>query len=135
MPAKPLSVEVTGWKKARSDFMESERALQPRGAIGRGIRAAGFEAHRIAVSITHVRTSALKHAHRVEFKDGRIPMSRVFVSPIRNPMSNWLTTEYASLEHDRGGDHRFYERVQLDHYKEVGMAFVDNFYRGVPILS
>lgn len=98
--------------------------MQPDGALGRMVQYVTAIAQRFAVSITHVDTGALKASHRIDVKGYR---GEIYIDPNAvNPRSLVPVREYAGDEHNRGGEHSFYQRTyeQADSFiNEAAQAF------------
>lgn len=92
--------------------------LQPSGALGRAVKYATTEGHRYAIQITHVDTGTLKAAHRMEVSNVQ---GRIFIDPsATNPRSGQPVGRYGPIEHDRGGEHAFYQRTIDEQGDQIG---------------
>ncbi len=112
-----VKATITGLQEAQAQNLRRIAALQPSGAFGEAIRVATVAAHRYAVALTHVDTGALQASHRVEVSGLR---GRVSIDPSgTNPRSGVRPTEYGVYEHQRGGEHAFYERTVREHGAEI----------------
>lgn len=101
-------------------------ALEPSGAAGELTRYITAGLHRWAVIYTHVDTGALRGAQRMEVNGLR---GRVYLDPsARNPRSGQLASVYGFYEHERGGEHAFYERA-LDHEGDLVVEATELFFR------
>lgn len=90
--------------------------LQPEGAAGEAVRDMAIALHRHAVQITHVDTGALRASHRMEVNELE---GMIFIDKnSRNPRSKQRPVIYGVFEHDRGGEHAFYDRT----IAEIGEA-------------
>ncbi len=80
-------------------------------------------AHRYAMQITHVDTGALRASHRMEVSARE---GLVFLDPeAYHPDSLELTSVYGFFEHERGGDHAFYQRTADERGHALGMEGVN----------
>lgn len=99
--------------------------LRPEGAAGEAVRDAAVALHRHAVQITHVGKyiggGALKNAHRmrVEELESMIYIDPAVVSP-RRGKRKYKPAEYGVYEHERGGEHAFYDRT----HDEIGAQVI-----------
>lgn len=104
-----VSMTITGLQEVQDLNIRLIAAMKPSGGLGRAVKYATTEAHRYAVAITHVDTGALRASHRMEIEGLRGIIS---IDPTaKNPRSKALTSEYGVVEHERGGQHAFYERT------------------------
>lgn len=92
--------------------------LKPSGALGRAVQRITLLAQRYAIDITHRDTGALAGSHRVDVQGHQ---GRIFLDPsASNPRSRQLVSRYGAFEHERGGDHAFYERTANEADRFVG---------------
>ena len=90
--------------------------LRPEGAAGEAVRDAAVAMHRHAVQITHVGKyvggGALKNSHRMSVSDleSLIYIDPNVVSP-RRGKRKYKPAIYGVYEHERGGEHAFYDRT------------------------
>ena len=104
-----VKLSITGIQEAQAKNNRNIAALQPSGALGRAVQYGVIAAHRYAVGVTHVDTGALRSSHRMEITGLR---GRVYIDPsARNPRSRQRTETYGPYEHERGGQHAFYQRT------------------------
>jgi len=83
--------------------------MQTGGEAEDAVRDAVIQLHRHAVQITHVDTGSLKASHRMEVDDLE---GMIYIDPeSRNPRGGKRPAEYGIYEHDRGGEHAFYDRT------------------------
>ncbi|MCI0363685.1 MAG: hypothetical protein L0219_07360 [Phycisphaerales bacterium] len=91
------------------------------------VRRATEQAQEYAVQITHRDTGALAGAHEKQVDSVR-GEGRVFISrSARNPRVGHTTPvyQYGVYEHDRGGEHAFYERTVEERGDLIGHEGVD----------
>lgn len=113
-----VKLTITGLQQAQQKNLMRIAALRPGGALSQAIQYGALEAHRAAVTITHVDTGALRASHRVTVSATRGVIS---IDPgATNPRSGERVAEYAVLEHRRGGSHAFYARVEREHGQRIG---------------
>ena len=109
-------------------------ALQPRGALGEGVKVAGAELMRYAISITHVGRyiqsksgrwryarpnepgrggGALRALHRIDFAQsgGDATATISLDKDAVNPLTGQKPSVYGVYEHQRGREHAFYARA------------------------
>jgi hypothetical protein len=90
--------------------------MKPEGVAGQAVRDAAIALHRHAVSITHVGKyvggGALKNSHRMDVNglESIIYIDPKSVSP-RRGKRKYKPAEYGVYEHERGGEHAFYDRT------------------------
>lgn len=95
--------------------------LRPEGAAGEAVRDAAIALHRHVVQITHVGKyvggGALKNAHRmrVDELEAMIYIDPAVTSP-RRGKRKYRPAVYGVYEHERGGEHAFYDRT----HEEIG---------------
>lgn len=115
-----MNTGIKGLQEAQQANLKIIAAVKPSGGLGRAVLYAATEAHRYAVSITHVDTGALKASHRIE-KIGAASY-RIFIDPAgKNPRTGSRTSVYGPAEHNRGGEHAFYERTLAERDKEIAV--------------
>jgi hypothetical protein len=103
--------------------------LRPSGKLGKAVQYGTIQAHRYAVGLTHVDTGSLKSSHRMEIKGLR---GEVYIDPnASNPRSGRRTAMYGQYEHDRGGEHAFYQRVIDEYGKQIEGEMRDIVRRGL----
>ncbi len=129
-------IKLLGWDELVRGHTKMITQLQPSAGFGMAIRDMALMGRSIAESKTHRVTSALSQSHRIKFSSSGIdnrgnPEAVVFVTPIRNPLSNIPTDEYAGIEDARGGDHAFYRIVVDEHGNLLFMAFAQPFARAL----
>lgn len=104
-----VTLSIKGIQQAQAANNRVIAELQPSGALGRAVQYGVTTAHRYAVGVTHVDTGALRASHRMEVTGLR---GRVYIDPsARNPRSRQRTETYGPYEHERGGEHAFYQRT------------------------
>lgn len=125
-----VKLSITGIQEAQAANNRAIAALKPSGAFGRAIQYGTLSAHRYAVGLTHVDTGALKSSHRMEVQGLR---GRVYIDPgAVNPRSNRRTAIYGEYEHERGGEHAFYERVVNEYGQQIEAEMRNIVKRGLP---
>lgn len=122
MTAIDLKTTITGLQQAQAANIKLIGELKPSGAFGRAIQYATVQAHRGAVTRTHVDTGATRGAHRMTV-DGL--HGEIYLDPsARNPRSKEQVGMYGFYEHERGGAHAFYERTVAEQGATIGRAAV-----------
>ncbi len=117
-----VKLSITGIQEAQAANNRVIAALQPSGALGRAVQYGTAAAHRYAVGVTHVDTGALRASHRMEVTGLR---GRVYIDPsARNPRSRQRTATYGPYEHDRGGEHAFYQRTIDEQGQSIEQAMM-----------
>lgn len=96
-----IDVEIKGLKETQRRLEKALQAISAGGGLEAIIAKATLRAHRYATSITHVDTGRLKNSH--------FPSIQTRGNEVYGVVGN--NTAYAMFEHDRGGDHAFYERT------------------------
>jgi hypothetical protein len=115
-----MSEGIKGLQEVQRANLKLIAAVKPNGGLGRAVLYAATDIHRYAVSITHVDTGALKASHRIE-KIGAASY-RIFIDPAaKNPRSGARTSVYGPAEHNRGGEHAFYERTMNERGKTIAV--------------
>lgn len=113
-----VKLTITGLQQAQAKNLRAIAALRPGGALSQAIQYGSLEAHRAAVTITHVDTGALRASHRVTVSNTRGVIS---IDPgATNPRSGQRVADYAAWEHRRGGSHGFYKRVEQEQGQRIG---------------
>jgi hypothetical protein len=124
-----MSLTINGIQQAQQGNNKVIAALKPGSAFGRAVQYATSEAHRYAVSITHVHTGALRASHRMSVQGLH---GSIYLDPsARNPRSNALTSVYGPVEEARGGSHAFYKRTQDEAGPRIAEAAIAGFVRGI----
>lgn len=109
MPGFDIRVTISGLQQMQSRNDRRIARLRSNSDLGRAIQGATAEAHRYAVAVTHVDTGSLRASHRMEVNGLH---GRVYLAPEAiNPRSRQKTAVYGYYEHERGGEHAFYERT------------------------
>lgn len=104
-----VKTHISGIQQAQAANLELAALLEPGGASGEIVRFVTLGLQRYAVAYTHVDTGSLRASHRVDVQELN---GLVYVDPIsRNPKSKTPVAEYAVYEHERGGEHAFYDRA------------------------
>lgn len=125
-----VKLSITGIQQAQAANNRAIAALKPGGALGRAVQYGTIAAHRYAVALTHVDTGALKSSHRMEVSGLR---GKIYIDPgAVNPRSNRRTALYGEYEHERGGEHAFYQRVIDEHGREIETEMREIVRRGLP---
>ncbi len=123
-------LSIRGIQEAQRANVRWVAAMRPSGRFGKAIQFATSQAHRYAVSITHVRTGALRASQRMKVNSlkGQIYLDQ----SARNPISRELTSKYGPVEHARGGTHAFYARTELEAGQRIARAAAAGMMAGVP---
>lgn len=105
-----MRATIEGIQEAQAWNLRKIAAVRPRGALGRAILYGTTAAHRGAVARTHVDTGALRASQRmVMYGDSE---GQVFLDgSATNPRTGQRTAAYGPWEHERGGEHAFYQRT------------------------
>lgn len=115
-----LKTTITGLQQAQAANVRLIGELKPAGAFGRAIQYATAEAHREAVSRTHVDTGALRGSHRMQVSGLH---GEIYLDPgARSPKTGELVEAYGATEHARGGAHAFYRRTVDEAGLRIGRA-------------
>lgn len=115
MPYTP-QLTLEGAQEVQARNLRRIANLRPEGAAGEAVRDAAVALHRHAVQITragkYVGGGALKNAHRmrVEELESMIYIDPAVVSP-RRGKRKYKPAIYGVYEHERGGEHAFYDRT------------------------
>lgn len=119
-----MKMTIQGLQEAQQANIKVIAAVKPSGGLGRAVQYGTIEAHRIAVSLTHVQTGALRASQRMQVISAR---GIVFIDPSAvNPRHKARPAVYGPVEEARGGEHAFYART-VDQYDRIGQAA----YRGL----
>jgi hypothetical protein len=106
-----IGVDIANIQDEQDRNLRRIAALQPGGELGEAVQLAGIRVHRYVVAITHVDTGALRAAHRLDYQeDGGEALVRIYIDPSAVNPHDQLPSEYGPYEHDRGGEHAFYQR-------------------------
>lgn len=104
-------VTIKGIQQAQRRLLAASFAIS---AHGKGLDRAAFDmaaaAHRYMVSITHVDTGALRGSEFIR-KVANAHYEVTINEAAKNPTSGKRVVDYASVEHDRGGEHAFAART------------------------
>lgn len=111
-----VDITIKGIQEAQQRNQRQIAALKPSGAFGEAIREATVELQRFAIGLTHVDTGALKSSHRMEVQS---LYGRIFIDPDAVNPHGERPARYGPVEHERGGDHAFYERTVAEHGRQV----------------
>lgn len=106
-----MKLEIKDLQKAQQNNQRRIAALRPSSALGRGVQFMGLEGLRVAISVTHVDSGALKAAHRLEL-DLDVPRAQIDIDPGATAPDGDRPAEYGPFEQARGGDHAFYAIVE-----------------------
>lgn len=108
----PVEFQVTGYEAAKSAVEKAVHVAKPGGPLDEGITYATIEAHRYAQNVVHVWSGALQSALRMQVQGQR---GLVFVDgSVVNPITGDSVASYYVKEHERGGDHAFFERTVME---------------------
>lgn len=111
-----VRVTIKGIQEAQQRNQRQIAALKPSGAFGEAIREATVQLQRYAIGLTHVDTGALKSSHRMEVKN---LYGRIFLDPGAVNPHGQRPARYGPFEHDRGGEHAFYDRTVEEYGQQV----------------
>lgn len=108
-----MDITIRGLQEAQRGNLKLIAAMKPGGALDEAVHIGTIAAHRYSVIETHVDIGALKASHRIKYERGIFGTKGiVFIDPTaRNPRSRQLTAQYGFYEHERGGEHAFYEKT------------------------
>ena len=123
-----MDVTIRGIQEAQRANLEVIKNLQPGGAFGRAIQYGTIEAHRYAVSITHVQTGALRASHRMEVSGLE---GRIFIDPTSENPRGGRPEIYGPIEEARGGEHAFYARTEAEAGYRIAQAAGEGFIRDI----
>jgi len=115
-----VDLTITGIQAVQAANLRAIAAMKPSGALGRAVLYGTTEAHRYAVAITHVDMGALQASHRIKMKQGGL-RGEIYIDPATtNPRSGQRPVVYGFYEHERGGSHAFYARVEKERGAAIG---------------
>lgn len=123
-----ISVTLQGIQQLQRDNARAIRELKRNGILDSVARNGAIQAHRYAVTITHVwhdRGGGLRASHRMEKEEDA--KYRVFVDPYTINPRGQRVRDYAYQEHERGGTHAFYARVEQERGQEIGNMMANQF--------
>jgi hypothetical protein len=122
-------LSITGLQEAQAHNNRVIAALKPSGNLGKAVQYGTTAAHRYAVGLTHVDTGSLKSSHRMAINGRR---GEVHIDPAAiNPRSGKRTAMYGFYEHERGGEHAFYQRVVDEYGQQIGAEMQHIVKRGL----
>jgi hypothetical protein len=116
MPYTP-QLTLEGAQEVQARNLRRIANMKPEGAAGEAVRDASIALHRHAVQITHVGKytggGALKNSHRIRIEglEAAIYIDPAVVSPRRSGKRKYRPVVYGVYEHERGGEHAFYDRT------------------------
>lgn len=116
MPYTP-QLTLEGAQEVQDRNMRRIANMKPDGAAGEAVRDGAVALHRHAVQITHVGQyvggGALKNSHRIKVEglESVIYIDPAVVSPRRVGRKKQKPSVYGVYEHERGGEHAFYDRT------------------------
>ena len=115
---------LEGAQKAQQRMIKIAREQTASGgAMQRARIVAALESHRHAEAVTHKVSGALALAHIIEVEDTRAVIS---ISPtVVNPQGA-RPSKYGPIEHRRGGEHAFYDRVIRDGWPDIGKRAINS---------
>ena len=124
----PIQVNIKGLQKLTDANIRAIKALKPKHALGKALKAGTAMIHRLSVRYTPHDTRALAASHRIKI-DNRQVMGRVSLDrTAKNPRTGQLTHQYGYHLHQqgqrpgvRGGIRAFYEYV----YERFGQRILD----------
>lgn len=103
---------IEGLQEAQEANLHNIWALRPTSDFGRAIKTGVILAEQVAVVKTHVATGSLRASHRIKLSGLR---GMVYIDPHAvNPRTKQKPSVYGVYEHNRGGSHAFYERVERE---------------------
>ena len=103
------NVTIEGLQRAQASNLKTMQLLMPRGYYGQMTYEVATQVHRWAVAFTHVDTGALRASHRLIVRGLE---AEIYIDPgAVNPRTGVKTSVYGEGEHNRGGEHAFYQRV------------------------
>jgi hypothetical protein len=124
-----VSLSIKYLQEAQAKNNKAIAALKPSGEFGRVVRDVTIYAHRHGVAITHVDTGTLKAGHRMQVRGLR---GRIYIDPgAINPRSHQRAAVYGIYEHERGGEHAFYDRVGREVGPEIERRYSQYLVRAV----
>ena len=117
-----------GLQEAQKGMLKKIASMKPGGALDEAVRFATIAAFNYALVITHVETGALRLAHRMKLSRGYLGFGgstgTIYIDPnapgaTRKGRKRVLASRvkpsvYGPAEHNRGGEHAFYERVPAE---------------------
>ncbi len=110
---------IEGLQEAQAAVQRAVAVGQSNGPLEAAVRGATLQAQRYAIAATHIDTGTLRAAHTIEV-NGKIGM--VYIDPAAiNDRTGQYAAVYGPYEHERGGEHAFYERA-LDDIMGIGRA-------------
>lgn len=116
---------LEGLQRAQASNLKTMQLLMPRGYYGQMTYEVATQVHRHTVALTHVDTGALRASHRLTVRGLE---AEVYLDPgATNPRTGAKTSVYGEVEHERGGDHAFYQRVIDEKSPEI----IKNAIRGL----
>lgn len=131
-----IALNITEWYKAQEAVALLNDGEYYRGLMKETIEGILEDLTNYAESITHVETGTLAGAHMWEY-DSHKMQGRIFIDPTRakyeGPAVIWnvgimtvsrvqYAAQYGFFEHERGGEHAFYERTYKERAPEVMFA-------------
>jgi hypothetical protein len=120
-----MDYTIRGLQEAQRGNLKLIAALKPGGALDEAVRIGTIAAHRYSVIETHVDTGALKASHRILIAGRK---GTVYLDPSAgNPRTLQLTSQYGVHEHDRGGEHAFYEKTFVRHGNKIADQSIAGF--------
>lgn len=96
---------VQGYEALQRAHVQMIAAIQPAGALGRGVIYATQTLHQEAVNATHVWTGTLRASHFMDIQGAR---GRIYIQGRQNPITGGSSADYGPGEHAKGGPHAFY---------------------------
>lgn len=115
MPYIP-QLTLEGAQEVQARNLRRIANMRPEGAAGEAVRDGAVSLHRHAVQITHVGQyiggGALKNSHRIKVEglESVIYIDPAVESPRRSGKKQ-KPSVYGVYEHERGGEHAFYDRT------------------------
>ncbi len=120
---------IEGLQEAQEANLHNIRALRPTSNFGRAIQVATVLAEQSAVVKTHVLTGTLRASHRMKINGLR---GVIYIDPqAANPRTKQKPSVYGVYEHNRGGSHAFYERVEREDGTRIAENAANELRRGL----
>ncbi len=105
-----IRITIKGLQEAQRATLQTIAAVKPSNGLGRAVQYMAIEAHRMAISFSHVDTGAMRASHVIDYTGPARYVIHLSESA-RNPRTGQRTSVYGPYEHERGASHAFYERT------------------------
>ena len=106
-----IHLSIEGIQEAQDANLRDIAAMGPSGALGEAVRFVTVGLHRHALIVTHVDTGALRGSHRMLIDGGR---AEIYIDPGSVNPKGGRPAVYGPIEHERGGEHAFYDRAMYE---------------------